>query len=408
MTSDRPEPVARIRLPNLLLLILLSFSGLPAASAVQQLDLPPKGAEAEAWLVTIAPGEIYWQRFGHNAIWLRDPGLGLDHTFNFGYFDFAQENFLLRFLAGRMLYQSLAFSAHEELAAYAAEGRAVTAQRLNLTEAEYARLRDHLLWHVQPANRDYRYDYYHDNCSTRIRDAIDLALDGALRQATGGRPAEANFRAHTQSLTRMTFWYSLGLQAVLGRPVDREVTRWDEMFLPAVVADTVGAMTATGQSAPLASEAITIYPGSGPAQNVAAFPAWPRYALAAAAVLALAWVAFRRRPRARQFLARGWITLASVLGLLIIVLWTLTDHHAVGPNANLLLLNPLFLLLLGRPRLLLTLVVAGGVMVWLQWWLAAWQYNLDVVAMVLPLNLAAAWALNLARLRAEGSPGPVP
>ena len=58
----------------------------------------------EAWLVTYGPGEIYWQRFGHNAIWIRDPDLGLDHVFNFGFFDLEHENLFLRFHQGRLFY----------------------------------------------------------------------------------------------------------------------------------------------------------------------------------------------------------------------------------------------------------------------------------------------------------------
>jgi hypothetical protein len=94
------------------------------------------GAEAagtEVWLVTYGPGEIYWQRFGHNAIWIRDPALGLDHVFNFGFFDFAQEDFFLRFLQGRMLYFSAAQPARDEFAAYIDENRSIRAQRLDWT-----------------------------------------------------------------------------------------------------------------------------------------------------------------------------------------------------------------------------------------------------------------------------------
>ena len=72
--------------------------------------------EPEVWLVTYGPGEIYWQRFGHNAIWVRDARLGLDHTFNFGFFDFEQERFFLRFLLGRMLYFAAAQRAGDEFA----------------------------------------------------------------------------------------------------------------------------------------------------------------------------------------------------------------------------------------------------------------------------------------------------
>ncbi len=63
-----------------------------------ELLIPTPDGGSEAWLVTYAPGEIYWQRFGHNAIWIRDPGMGIDHSFNFGYFDFNQENFIGDFL----------------------------------------------------------------------------------------------------------------------------------------------------------------------------------------------------------------------------------------------------------------------------------------------------------------------
>src|SRR5210317_2024185 len=103
-TPDRPNRV----LPGMLAVLLLlvgSFNVLAADQAVP--------VETEIWLVSYGPGEIYWQRFGHNAIWVRDTQLGLDHVFNFGFFDFAQEDFLLRFLQGRMLYFSAARPAQD-------------------------------------------------------------------------------------------------------------------------------------------------------------------------------------------------------------------------------------------------------------------------------------------------------
>ncbi len=96
---------------------------------------------------------------------------------------------------------------------------------------------------VQPENRNYRYDYYLNNCSTRIRDALDIALDGALSARTGQIPAKLNFRDQTRRLTQMQFWYYLGLEMGLGFPVDRAVTRWDEMFIPMVVADEIAAIS---------------------------------------------------------------------------------------------------------------------------------------------------------------------
>ena len=108
---------------GILLALFLSISSFAA-------DTEPS-METEAWLVTYGPGEIYWERFGHNAIWIRDAGLGLDHVFNFGFFDFEQENFFLNFLQGRMLYFSAARPAREEFAGYINQNRSIRAQRLD-------------------------------------------------------------------------------------------------------------------------------------------------------------------------------------------------------------------------------------------------------------------------------------
>ena len=165
--------------------------------------------------------------------------MGLDHTINFGYFDFEQEDFFLRFMRGRMLYFSIAQPSTREFAFYRQDNRSIRAKKLNLTQLQYRRLRDHLLNEVQPENRNYRYDYYLNNCSTRIRDALDIALDCALSARSGQLPAKLNLRDQTRRLTQMQFWYYLGLEAGLGFPVDRAVTRWDEMFIPMVVADEI-------------------------------------------------------------------------------------------------------------------------------------------------------------------------
>ena len=124
--SSIPE-ISRGGLLKLMLVLAIAFwvSSLYAAS-----EQPP--SESETWLVTYGPGDIYWQRFGHNAIWIRDAGLGLDHVFNFGFFDFEQEDFFLHFLQGRMLYFSAAQPARDEFAAYINENRSIRAQRLDL------------------------------------------------------------------------------------------------------------------------------------------------------------------------------------------------------------------------------------------------------------------------------------
>ena len=374
--------------------LFLIWTPASVASGVSPIPEIPDDGE-EAWLVTFGPGELYFERFGHNAIWLREPAAGLDHTFNFGYFDFEQEDFFLRFMRGRMLYFSVAQPFAREFEYYRQENRSIRAQKLNLTQAQYQRLRDHLLNEVQPENRNYRYDYYLDNCSTRIRDALDVALDGALRASTAQTPATLNFRDQTRRLTQTEFWYYLGLETGLGFPVDRAVTRWDEMFIPMVVANEIVSMPGeiTGNGEPLVEVDTMFFASTLPVPPAAPTSIWYRYLLLGVLIAGLAWLSGRFMPSIwLHGLSRAWVLINAAMGLILAALWLLTDHEASSDNANLLLLNPLLLLALipGLQRPIAMGLITGNVVALLLLLLGEHQYNLDVIALLSPINLAVA------------------
>jgi hypothetical protein len=361
-----------------------------------QAQTPPAPGEYRVSLLTYGPGEIYWQRFGHNAIRIHEPGRSLDHAFNFGFFSFEQESFLLRFVQGRMLYFAAAVPTEREIQAYRSEGREIREQQLDLTPDEYLRLRDHLLWHVQPENREYLYDYYLDNCSTRLRDALDLALDGALRDRFAGDPAGQTFRDHTRRSTAEDYWYQLGLQLALGRPVDRPIDRWREAFLPAELARLVTQTQrpGAGGSRPLVTGDRILYPGL-PAPPATPAELWPRYLAPALALVLLGWL-LRNRAEGRltEALTLAWLMTSGSLGLLLIAVWLFTDHGATHPNLNLLLLMPFALLgfwpRARRPAAALLALAVGVCAVFAIW--PAWQYLRDVFAVTAPLTLgSAAW-----------------
>lgn len=351
---------------------------------------------AEAWLVTFGPGEIYWERFGHNAIWLREPAAGIDHTFNFGYFDFDQENFFLNFLHGRMLYFSVAQASVREFEFYRQQNRSIRLQKLDLDPSQYVRLRDYLLHEIKPENRNYRYDYYLNNCSTRIRDALDLALEGGLAASTENTPAKLNFRDQTRRLTQIQFWYYLGLELGLGYPVDRPVSRWDEMFIPMVVADEIAALTVTGTEAgqSLVLQDMMLFTSSLPAPGAEPDNIWYRYLLLGLLVTAIAWLSGKFMPPVwLAGLSHAWLLISGTNGLVLAFLWLFTDHSVASFNANLLLFNPLVLLAM-VPALnrFGAFVLAGGVVVsFILLMLPQHQYNLDVLALLAPINLAVAW-----------------
>jgi hypothetical protein len=365
-----------------------------AASAAESPD------PMEVWLVTYGPGEIYWQRFGHNAIWIRDPQGGLDHVFNFGFFDFAQENFLLRFLQGRMLYFSAARPAREEFAAYIDEDRSIRAQRLALSVPQSVQLAEYLLREVRPENRDYRYDYYLNNCSTRVRDALDQALGGALSSEFSQLPAKQNWRDHTRRLTSMDFWLYLGLEIALAAPVDRPINAWDEMFIPALLADAVESLEVAGAAAParLVVEDVMLFESSLAAPPATPRAWWPRYLLASMVVLAaLALVCRLAGGGLARGFARSWLLTAGLAGLVLLFFWFGTDHAVARLNLNLLVLNPLWLWLAlsrGGAARALPLVAGFSALALVLPFLPPQQYTLDVLAALLPLNLAAALVLR--------------
>ena len=155
-----------------------SARGLAAAllALVSSAVAAPVHAQAppQVSLLTFAPGEIYWQRFGHNALLVREDGVA-PQVYNYGIFDFAQENFFLNFARGRMLYRLDVAPLDWTLRQYAAERRWAIEQRLALDDDQARALADFLAWNARPEHADYRYDYFLANCSTKARDAIHRA-----------------------------------------------------------------------------------------------------------------------------------------------------------------------------------------------------------------------------------------
>jgi hypothetical protein len=378
------------------------------------------GSELTVYVMTMGPGDAVYERFGHNAIRVHDAARGTDVAYNYGMFSFDQENFLLRFIRGHMDYWMEGFDAALTASAYIRDDRSVWVQELNLSPAQRAELRDFLEWNALPENRVYRYDYYRDNCSTRVRDAIDLVLGGQIRAQTGA-PSGTTYRFHTRRLTYDDPLIYAGLMAGLGQPVDREISVWEEMFLPMQMRERLRELTiddGAGGRVPLVRSEQEIYVAARPPE-----PAEPPSRLAGFALagfllggVVLGSAEAARRSRAGRgffaFSAATWTLVAGTLGLVLFGLWAFTDHATSYRNENLFFFNPLLLgipvLLPGalrgreqvaRKALVLALVVAaiGLAGVLLQLLPALYQATSEMIALAVPVHLAL--ALGLWRLQ---------
>ena len=214
------------------LLLVLLITTIASAQAPSTQNATEPGSELTVFLLTMGPGDMIFEKFGHNAILIEDRRTGQSYAFNYGIFQFDQ-GFIWRFLRGRMRYWMEAAEGRGTINYYTnIENRSVWLQELNLTPAQRAKLWNHLAWNVREENKYYFYNYYNANCSTRVRDALDLALDGQIAAQLEGVPTGRTYRWHTRRIVAGDPIIYTALSFVLGPNVDREISAWEESFLP--------------------------------------------------------------------------------------------------------------------------------------------------------------------------------
>lgn len=369
------------------------------------------GTDLRISVITIGPGAEVWERFGHNAIMVEDTANGEARWYNYGMFDFNAADFWPRFLKGDMRYWMAGGDVRSELGAYIQRNRSVWVQELDLTPPERLAAKQFLEWNVLPENRFYHYDYYYDNCSTRVRDALDRVIGGAIKAQTESRPSGTTFRAETRRLTESSLPVYIGIELGLGRPTDRPISQYDEMFLPMALRDHLRQVTlrdSTGAERPLVKAEETLYRST--AESPPAEPPrwWPWFLVAGLIAGGLLMVAGRTLAASRAarwtfgIVAGAWTFVAGVGGLMLAALWALTNHTAAHANENLLQLCPLALVLfvllprlLHRPRephpiaarvavAMLFASLAGLVLKLLP---GVSQMNWEIIAFALPVNV---------------------
>ena len=409
-------------MPEAILRVVLWLAVLLAALPLHAQDVPapPPGANLDIALITVGPGEEVWERFGHNAIEVRDRTSGVTHLYNYGMFDFSQNNFFLNFARGRMLYRIAVSDPDEDFPDYRAEGRWIVEQDLNLSPPQRIKLANFLDWNARPENTQYRYEYFTANCSTRVRDALDTAVDGAIKAQTIAPSRGFTYRMDTLRLMRPEPALMLGMDAGLGPFADQRLSYWDESFVPMELMRhlrEVQVRDEAGNPQPLVAREVQL--ADARIAEPPDFPsAWIWQALAIGITSALALLALARlRTRAWARVLFATIASASALvlglgGLILIALWAFTDHISAWRNENLLLLNPLCLLLLPvwigafrarwRPspfarRLAIVIATLAGLAFFIKVFPAFAQDNRLWIALLLPVHVGLALSVSWQR-----------
>ncbi|UPG95700.1 DUF4105 domain-containing protein [Luteibacter aegosomatissinici] len=351
------------------LLFLLALCLVPSLARAGIVDAPASNIEVS--LLTYGPGDIYWERFGHDALEVRDTASGEAIAFNYGVFDFDQDGFILNFARGIMAYRMDAETTASDVQFYKGEGRYVHRQVLALDEPQKEELRRFLLWNIRPENAGYNYDYYLDNCTTRVRDALDAALGGALHRQWSAQPGGMTYREQTSRLMSNQAWLMLGMDLGLGPFADQPMTSWRDAFLPMELEALVRTTQVNGKPLVLKEETLadaTLVPPPDKAPDLR----WPLLIAGIVLAIPLALPAVTRHRGARGvFVAAGTLftVFAGVAGLFMLGLWTLTLHRSAWGNFNLLAYQPFALLIIpgiwrlrraGRPMSRLASRVTGS------------------------------------------------
>lgn len=411
-----------MRFAALLLFWIVGAAGPASAQAAR--DPSPAVREAESgsdfavYLLTMGPGDAVWERFGHNALWLYGPEGGVDVAYNYGVFDFEQDAFVPRLLRGRMLYALRPFPGRRMIEGYARAGRSVRVQELNLTSRQKRELRAYLEWNARPKNRDYRYDYFRANCSTKVRDALDRVLGGEIRRQLRTVPTGTTYRSHALRLVADDPAVHAGMLLALAGPADRPLSAWEASFVPMRLERWLRVVSVPGpggERVPLVRSERVLYDAGRPLAPEAPPNRLPGYLLTGLLLGGLATELGWRTQESRaaavalSVFAALWGLVAGVLGTVLLFLWTFTDHVFAYGNENLFQANPLALgvavlvpaAVLGRggaaglaARLARALAALAFLGMLLQALPGFDQLNGEVVALALPVHVGMAAAVR--------------
>lgn len=342
------------------LFVALMLWSLPAT--VQAQAKPPwdpevnlsRGEDLEIELLTFGEGDGIHVWFGHAGVAVRDKRLRRELLYNYGMFTFSQ-SFVFEFLRGRLNFWVGTASYKRSLQFYKKVDRDVFITRLNLTPEERLEAARYMANNVRPENRGYLYHHFDDNCATRPRDLIDMMTRGAFKKKAKATPARMTIREHVRRHALMRV-LEYGMSYAMSHEIDRPITNWEEMFLPSELRRSVldfEYTDSTGATRKLAAEDIHWYKAKvrkpTPAEPQTLWPMMLALGLLVVLgqfLLARWWV--KGRGRAARVLfglyQAGVGMVYGGAGMLLVLMWLLTDHRMTWHNENLLQASPLLLL----------------------------------------------------------------
>ncbi|WP_461256776.1 lipoprotein N-acyltransferase Lnb domain-containing protein [Treponema sp. R80B11-R83G3] len=305
-------------------------------------------------IAVMGPGDQLYFWWGHIALIVEDSSDNTSYFFDYGLFSFDNDNFFYNFAFGRLLYSCGVSRSERNLDLYKRKNRDITVYTLDLPPETKIKVRDFAVRNVLPENRDYYYHHFRDNCSTRIRDIIDLATDGQFKKefenVNGGFTLRNHVRRHTW-FSPVVDWF---LNFLMGQSIDTQISIWEDMFLPAEVGKRIENFwytDANGNRRKLVSSVEIVNKSVGrPIVLEKPRKQWIRelvFSLALSAIFCFFFFLQAKNKKAGRVLAGISMSLSGLffgtVGLLLYFMSLFTNHDYTYHNMNMIFCTPLLL-----------------------------------------------------------------
>lgn len=383
--------------------LALLFAAQTALAQPKVTNTPTLSPRAEISIVTLGPwqGEVY-SAFGHSAIRVYDPELKIDAFFNYGVFTFNQPNFYLNFARGHLNYMLGVYPYAPMRDSYIEDNRFVHEQVLNLNAAQTQIVFDYLYWNMQPENQYYMYDYFYNNCATKLRDVLKITLKDDVIFDSTFITTDYTIRQLTDLYLKDQPWGDLGIDICLGLPMDKHASPYEYMFLPDYIERSFDHATVRRDSVvvPLVKTKIPVYESKPEDPPATLFHPWLVFGLFFSLTVWITWFDIKKHKKSKWFDAIVFGVIGAV-GLLLFVLWTATDHKAAARNLNIIWAMPLHLifvpLYLMSKKIAITYfkgIAILNVVLLITWALLPQQLNVFLIPVVAALAVRA-WFIGM-------------
>lgn len=330
-----------------LLLVLQSWAQPVIAPA--DTSAPPH-SRLRISLLTCGTGDQVYETFGHTAIRIVDSNISGplgDVVYNYGMFNGYDENFEMKFMRGKLLYYVATNLFPDFMSEYREYGRSVQEQILLIPSHKKDEINNYLRINALPENRNYKYDFFFDNCATRLRDIFPNALG---KDFVYGNALPANEQYTFRDIINQYFyrkhWERIGVNILLGSKIDKVMSNTDIMFLPDYLRDGLDKATLNGKK--IATPPQLLLDGSphvAPGTNV------PLLLTSLLLVLAVAGISTPKLRLVGRIANTLILFVTGLLGFIILTMWFATDHQGCSNNYNLLWALPLNIVVaFARPK----------------------------------------------------------